>query len=289
MVANKGFSLLEIIITLLLTAIILTAVMQVAFRATQQDAFAKKHVSKDVKLIVMHTQFLQDISGLCSLVYEHAEKSEEKSEKSAKPAEKQDNKQSDDIKKYFYSVQKDNHLDVLTFVTTHSLTFYGQDPKPLIRVTYTLAPGKDENSGFSLLRKETTTLAFEEAEKSGKYAVLLDGIKKFETTYFYVKPKKEEKTGSEKGGKKSEKEELPELAAQKDWGMQQPDEKEPIEQKIPSFILIQCECENGLKQDFWYEVLSLSQEAAQVPKMTPSKKGSEKESEKSSEGGAGYA
>ena len=65
MALHKGFSLLEIIISLLLSALILTAVMQIAFRVTQQDAFAKKHVSKDVKVMMVHMQLLKDISCLC--------------------------------------------------------------------------------------------------------------------------------------------------------------------------------------------------------------------------------
>ena len=295
MALHKGFSLLEIIVSLLLTAIVLTAVMQITFRVTKQDAFAKKHVSKDVKLMVMHMQLLKDISCLCALVYEEAEKSDEKSAEKTSPSTektsaektaKKDDKQPDDIKKYFYSINKDNHLDFFTFVTTNSLTFYGQPAAPLVRVTYRLIPGKEEHSGFSLTRKETTTLKFEESEKSGKSAVLLDGIKKFETTYFYVKPKKEEKGSSAKGEKtaekaekKSEKEEQPDLGSEKEWGIKKDDDKELQEQKIPRFIFLQCECENGLKQDFWYEIPFVFEGIPQLPQLTPSKKAPEKESE----------
>lgn len=87
MAMHKGFSLLEIIIAMLLSAIILTAVMQITFRVTKQDLFAKKHVSKDVHLMMMHMQLLQDISGFCALVYEQAEAGDEKAEKA--PAQKQ--------------------------------------------------------------------------------------------------------------------------------------------------------------------------------------------------------
>lgn len=287
MALHKGFSLLEIIVSLLLTAIILTAVMQITFRVTAQDAFTKKHVSKDVKLMVMHMQLLKDISCLCALVYEEAEKSDEKS--SVEKTVKKDTKQDDDIKKYFYSINKDNHLDFFTFVTTSSLTFYGQAAAPLVRVIYRLIPGKEENSGFSLTRKETTSLKFEESEKSGKSAVLLDGIKKFETTYFYVKPKKEEKGSSQKDEKKSEKEEQPDLGSEKEWGIKKDDDKESQEQKIPRFIFLQCECENGLKQDFWYEIPFVFEGIPQLPQLTPSKKAPEKETETPESGGAADA
>lgn len=289
MAMHKGFSLLEIIIAMLLSAIILTAVMQITFRVTKQDLFAKKHVSKDVHLMMMHMQLLQDISGFCALVYEQAEAGDEKAEKA--PAQKQvessgkkNEKQADDIKKYFYSVNKDNHLDFFTFVTTNSLAFYGQKADPLVRVTYRLIQGKEENSGFSLVRKQTANLKFEESEKSGKPSVILDGIKKFETTYFYVKQKKEEK-GEKKVDQKSEKKELPQLGSEKEWGMKKDDEKESQEQKIPHAILIQCECENGLKQDFWYEIPFVFEGIPQLPKLTRSKKAPEKQPAVSQEDG----
>lgn len=289
MAVYKGFSLLEIIVSLLLSAVILTAVMQITFAVTKQDLFAKKHVTKDLKLMMMHMQLLQDVSGLCALVYEEAEKSDEKSSEK-KPVEKtakKDDKQPDDIKKYFYSINKDNHLDYFTFVTTNSLTFYGQKAEPLVRVTYRLVPGK-EGAGFVLSRKETAHLKFEDSEKSSKSAVLLDGIKKFETTYFYVKPKKEEKNSSEKGEKKSEKQELPSLGSEKEWGIAKDEGQDAQEQKIPRFILLQCECENGLKQNFWYEIPFVFEGIPQLPKMTPSKKTSEKQPEIPEEGAANY-
>ena len=286
MAIHKGFSLLEIIISILLSSIILTLVMEITFRVTKQDAFAKRHVDKDVKLMVLHKQLLQDISGLCALIYEEAQKGDEKN-LNAKPvekAEKKDGIQSEDLRKYFYSVNKDTNLDFFTFVTTNSLRFYGQKAEPLVRVTYRLAPGK-ESAGLSLLRKETTSLDYKEAEKSGKFATILDGINKCEATYFYVKPQKQEKQSSEKGqkapDKKDEKPELPELASEKEWGVKKAEEKESQEQKIPRYILLHIECENGIKQDLWYEIPFVFEGIAQLPKMTPGTKSSE--SEKNSE------
>ncbi len=295
MALHKGFSLLEIIVALLLSAIILTTVMQITFRITKQDASAKKHISKDVKLMMMHMQLLQDISGLCALVYEEAEKGDEKDgagptekksdEKPIEKSEKKDDKQPEDIRKYFYSVNKDNHLDFFTFVTTHSLTFYGQKAEPLVRVSYKMLEGK-EGAGFSLVRKESISLKFEKDEKPGKSAVLLDGIKRFEVTYFYVKPKKEEKQPSEKidkkiekPAKKSEKAELPDLGSEKEWGIKKDEDKnkdkESDEQKIPRYIFLQCECENGLKQDFWYEIPFVFEGISQLPQSTSGKKAPE--------------
>ena len=152
-----------------------------------------------------------------------------------------------------------------------------------MRVTYKIAPGK-EGAGFCLTRKETTKLKFEDAEKAGTSAVVLDGIKKFETTYFYVKPKKEEK-GEKSSDKKAEKQELPDLGSEKEWGIKKDEEKESQEQKIPRFIYIECACENGIQQDFWYEIPFVFEGIPQLPKMTPSKKTSEKESEIPEEGG----
>jgi|GEM_PF-5364978 len=251
---NKGFSFIEIVIALLLSSLMLGVILQITYRVTAQERFAKKNLDKDLKVMMVHMQLLKDISGICALVYEQEE--EKKDQKTStvivgKPAALE-NKDKTSSERYFYSINKDNHVDFFTFVTTNSLTFYGQETKPLVRVLYRLSQEKDRQT-YALSRKEIASLSFKDAQQSNAQgALLLDGITKFEVIYFYVKPE-QKKEKSEKSEKKGESE-AAQLGSSQEWGIAKAEKEEDEKQKIPRYIAIRFECENGLKKELWYEV-----------------------------------
>lgn len=107
------------------------------------------------------------------------------------------------FEKIFYSINKSGMLDTLSFLTTSSLQVYwgpksGTAKPRIVRVLYTLKEnpaGKDGKKTYSLIRKESPKLEYEDAQK-GLEHVLADNIKSLTMDYTAVLIEPEKKANT---------------------------------------------------------------------------------------------
>ncbi|CAN5167534.1 hypothetical protein BH09DEP1_BH09DEP1_1970 [soil metagenome] len=122
-----------------------------------------------------------------------AKKDAEQKKKKAEQESDGDEKKKKPFEKIFYSVNKSGMLDQLSFITTSSLQVYwgsksGSAKPRMVRVLYKLKeePGtKEGKKSYSLIRKETPKLEFEDIEKAQEY-VLATHIKSLTMDYTAV-------------------------------------------------------------------------------------------------------
>lgn len=104
------------------------------------------------------------------------------------------------LNKIFYGVNKENNIDILSFITGNSLQAYwskqtGKAKPRIVRVVYRLVPDKESKNSFNLSRTEGNDLKFESYKPGGtkeiKEFIMIEGIKSLSMQY--VKEKKDEK------------------------------------------------------------------------------------------------
>jgi hypothetical protein len=90
---------------------------------------------------------------------------------------------------YFYSINKQTNLEMMTFVTTSALQSYGTTQDRLVRVVYKLEQDPAHEGNFRLMRKEifnVTESIDEQALKAGKFYELAANIGSLQTTFYYI-------------------------------------------------------------------------------------------------------
>ena len=184
---KSGFSTLELIMVMAISAIIMTCLLEIYNQVGRNMIRVERFVFEDTQLLTLKNRLEKDLSGLSAIWFTQADVEEKK----AAGAE-QKNVSTTDKKKssrYFYSVNKNGHLDTLTFVTTNGLQSYGSLHNRFVRVVYQVEPDLAHEGMLRLMRKEimTPTENIDEASLSeGKFYELVDGIMAISITFQLV-------------------------------------------------------------------------------------------------------
>lgn len=231
---SPGFSMLEIIIVMAVSTIIMTCLFEIYNQTSRNMQRVQRFVFQDSQIITLQSRFEKDVAGLTSIWFKQAELENLQAQQEKKPVSKEFKKRSF----YFYSVNKGEQLDLLTFLTTNPLQSYEKITDRFVRVVYALQPDPAHENLFRLMRKEispATELIDEKSLQPGKFYELITGIKSLELSYHLVDRvvlNKQFRAEKAKEGEQEKQEELaPIVRLVKQWQPAESAEKS-VEKKI---------------------------------------------------------
>lgn len=242
---TAGFSLIELLVASLIASILGTLLFTAFYQINRFVPVIDSRTTIIEKAALLNAQLEKDFAGIIvpNEFYDRQPKTKEKapaadadakkdSESKKKEAEQKNKKQEEadseqkkkkPLEKIFYSVNKSGMLDKLSFLTTSSLQVYwgpksGTAKPRMVRVLYILKENptkKDGKKSYSLIRKESPKLEFEEIEKGLEY-VLIDNIKSLTMDYTAVLIEPEKKPAPNQAQKPAQKPEI-EIKQLSEW------------------------------------------------------------------------
>lgn len=183
---KQGFSVLELVMSMSIATMLMTSLLMVYNQITKNMIRVDRFVREDTQILTLKNRFARDIEGISGIWY-----TQEELEKNI-DAGKEKKEQEPDKKKrapYFYSVNKNGHFHMLTFVTNNPLKSYGASQDRLTRVVYQLQPDTENKTLVSLVRKELknpTEVIDEKALQQGTWYELASGIASIDVTYYLL-------------------------------------------------------------------------------------------------------
>ncbi len=206
---QRGFSVIELVMVMAISAILMTILLQIYNQVTRNMLRVERFVFEDTQILTLKNRFGKDLAGLSAVWFTQAElQAKQTARNPTKTPESTTEKKK--CSKYFYSVNKDKHLDTLTFVTTSALQSYESVQSRFVRVLYKVEKDPTHEGLFRLMRKEITMPTEnidEENLKFGKFYQLVGGIKSVEMTYQLVDKSALKKLESAKADKEKNPEE----------------------------------------------------------------------------------
>jgi len=182
---KPGFSALDLVMSMAVSAILMTSILEIYYQVTRNMMRVERFVYEDSQILTLKNRMGKDFSGMSAIWFTQGQVES----KQLLDGKKMDAPEKRKRSNYFYSVNKNKHLDVLTFVTTSALQFYGTAQDRFVRVVYQVEEDPDHKDLFSLMRKEIplpTENIDEETLKKGTSYELVRGIKTIETTYYFI-------------------------------------------------------------------------------------------------------
>ena len=207
---SPGFSALELVMVMAVSAIIMTSLFEIYNQVMRNANRVERFVTQDTQILTLENRLNKDIAGMSAIWFTQADLEKKRAAKDTPDSkvEKNQSLQHDQKKSssYFYSINKNNNLEMLTFVTTSALQSYGATQDRFVRIVYKLEPDVRHQGNLRLMRKEImapSEYIDDDALKVSKFYELANNIASFETTYQFIDAeelKKQQKTKSEKDG-----------------------------------------------------------------------------------------
>lgn len=215
MITQRGFSVLEFIIGIMLSAILMTTALTIYNQISKGALIVQRVTSTDAHIMILRDRLTTDLQGLCPLWFtsDQYEKKDTTRKQDASDAKQTSTdttpltatKQSDQKNSYLLAQSNNNQLSLLTFVTDNALSVYGDTSTRTVRVVYLLKPHMNRANTYNMIRKEDDTVSstFDiEKLKEGTFATLAENITECSIEYGFIeKPSKKEKTKTEKSDK----------------------------------------------------------------------------------------
>jgi prepilin-type N-terminal cleavage/methylation domain-containing protein len=256
---QKGFSILELIISIMISTILMTAALTIFQQVSSGSRKIQNVTSKDLSLMILEKRLSDDLLGLSPVWFtkENITKKPEAQNESAKTAKSSDTKKQSleqkepNIEKnnFFYAQTQNNQLDFMTFISTNTLQSFATPRLYIARIVYLLQPDPNKSGFFMLQRKEEAQISNEiniEKIRQGTFYTIVKNIKNCSLEYGFID------LSPEKRAKSPDKEWKMKWVQQ--WGKEQENEKtensdsEQYTPKLPDTVRIKItlqEFENG--------------------------------------------
>ncbi|MBU4270129.1 prepilin-type N-terminal cleavage/methylation domain-containing protein [Candidatus Dependentiae bacterium] len=200
---NKAFTLLEVIISLGISAFIIFGVMRIYLNL--QNIIDKTYLNSkyNKKVYIFLNQIEKDISTMLAIDSHDEIDKKQDNKKENKKDEKKDNKNYlktavYDIESFKYMGKKYEIFKSLSFISTNSYEIYDEKNVKLVRVGYFLEKNKEksvkDNIVYKLFRKETYDLNNIDFKSSDDFKdskirsfLIADNIKEFSIEYQLLK------------------------------------------------------------------------------------------------------
>jgi hypothetical protein len=193
---KPGFSAIEFVIGMMISAMMLTATLTMYNQISKSCSKIQNITAKDLAIIILQKRISDDLRGLCPLWFT---KEDIKDTTAAKAdAQSQPNTKNNN---YFYAQTKDEQLDFMTFISTNTLSAYPSAEHHIARIVYILKKDEAKENLLLLQRKEEAQISNEfnlEKIKEGKFYTVIKNIKKCVLEYGFIEQQdeKEEKNSS---------------------------------------------------------------------------------------------
>lgn len=281
---KKGFTLIELVIAVAISAIISTALYMLLYQTQRTVSTVLNITSDDATRLVMYQQLFRDITGAFAppeswprsvaqqpLKQQEPNSADTKKQESPdqnKSQEKKDLQQSEqkqkiteqppDINNVFVYTAKSSMLSNLTFISHNPLSVYN-DPEQAtsvvraVRIMYSLKPDINDPDSLILMRQESSNLdakKFQDTKKIRAYE-LARGIRNISAQFIYEPSTQEEKEENE-SKESAETEEEPDNKKKQvkryrtatSWSSDELVQK-PGSMLVPSYIRIKAEFTNS--------------------------------------------
>ncbi len=264
----RGFSLLELVITLFISSLLSLLLFNVLNQSTVLLRRIESITATDIPVITCYDRLERDITGAFipsigdpdtgdkafAKQLKEAEEQEEKQQEEQKKQEakkitqpktpvKQVSLQDIQVKKVFVYEEKNNNLSLFTFITCNPAIGYHQVKPRMARVLYTLTYERDSKT-YTLKRTESEKLGLKSAESDGRQYTLLRNI--VSLRFEFLAPKTEEKKeqfSQETQNKSENQQTAPPLVTYTSWPIKissegTDKENKKIGQDLPQFVKI---------------------------------------------------
>ena len=187
---KKGFVLIELLISLLIVSIISISLMTAIFQISQMQDRVNTITSMYNRIASLQNVMEQDIMGAFIPTQVEIIAVQKETAEKVQPLEK-----------IFESTNKDNQLEMLTFITNNPREIYllakNVEPKAKVaRVVYRIEPEPKRKNSFILTRQEGQVLPLSKYPKDAKNELrafpVINGISEFSITYLKPESKKED-------------------------------------------------------------------------------------------------
>ncbi len=205
---KPGFSALELMMVMAVSAIIMTSLFEIYNQVVRNVGRVERFVMQDSKILTLEYRLYQDVMGMSAIWFTQADFEKKQTDQNVsdpKSSEKDQKKTS----QYFYSMNKNNNLAMLTFVTTSALQSYGTTQDRYVRVVYKLEDDVLHPGTLRLMRKEITAVSEYIDDKTleqGKFYELANNIGSLQMNYQLidvVELKKQEQAKKDKNNPQS--------------------------------------------------------------------------------------
>lgn len=175
-------------ISMVLSTMLMSAAFMIYNSIGRTSKFIKRIADEDGREVLVIKRFKQDLVGFSAIWHVASDiKSVNQQEAAASSSEGMENK-------FFYSVNKNDSLDLLTFVTTSALPSYASNGPRFVRVVYKLDADPLNEGLYRLMRKEmknVTDQIFDNELRSGAFSELASGVRSVSMSYYYFKQQEE--------------------------------------------------------------------------------------------------
>lgn len=278
---NKpGFSLIELMISLLISAMIISGLFSTLYQIGQTQTSLNTVTDVHQKAAILFSHLERDIMG--SFIPEQVDPIKLPKKSAAVNVPTTENKVKP-IDKVFYGKSRDDkNLEQLTFITSNALQVYAgiknskQKPRTA-RVVYRLEPQKGVKESFVFSRQEGADLNYElyratsQKKRVAPIYTMIDNIASLSITYLTPAAQKEKTVGVDQ---------KIEYKKTKKWNSEIKQEKNnQISYKLPEFVeisLVLWDMAHEKKFDFSYTVPIMFQKGkpkrqAPAPQRTPAR------------------
>lgn len=186
---QQGFSIIELMIVMAMSAIIMTCLLGIYNQVARNMQKIEQFVTSDMQLLALENRLGKDFAGLSSLWFTQEQIESKKNAEQGKQSGTAETSEKKAKSQSFYSKNKGDNLDLLTFMTTGALQSFGDNQNRFVRVVYRVEQDPKNKGMFRLMRKELanpTEAIDESALKSGTYYQLVDGITSIVMSYTLI-------------------------------------------------------------------------------------------------------
>lgn len=193
MIKQQGFTLFELMISMLLTTILMTAAFAIYNQVQKSSQLIEHMTNYDTKVAIFQDRLATDLAGITPLWFS-ADDYEKIKARSISPDKQSTKKKFNDQvteNKFFYAeVDQNKRFNFFTFATVNAMQMYGSNNQRFVRVVYKLVPKPGKENIFKLMRKEEESFSaeFESASiiKSGTFYTILDNLKLCNFEYGFI-------------------------------------------------------------------------------------------------------
>lgn len=231
----EGMTLIEIIIAMMIASLLSILLFQSLSQSQKTGLNFDAMIDYSFTMPIMYNQLYKDFSSIFVPEQVFRDLIEEyNTTKKASPAEKtptKEEKKTETFKNIFVCTLKDKNIELLSFLSTNSLSLFNTVIPHSVRILYRLAP--DHNGLSRLMRQETVQLDMPlDVFKKGKVREyeLIRGIKELSVKFMIPETTKDEKE------KKSAEKKYKTVEAWLPNETQKTDKK--AEALVPEFIIV---------------------------------------------------
>lgn len=194
---QPGFSVIEFVISIMISAMLMTAALTIYQQISKGMVTIQRLTQQDIEVMIIKNRLSQDLIGLCPLWFSNnppqssTDSAKQDPKQPAQPQTTPITPENPSLQKsnFLYSQNENENLKYLTFVTTSTLQTYTNPQYECARVVYALTTDTKNSKLFLLQRKEEAKISSDFNKESillGEFYTLAKNISKCIFEYGFI-------------------------------------------------------------------------------------------------------